>query len=207
MTWPRWAAKAAGRAAPRRGEGGGAGGTTSSSSTGSSSGSAGGGDGVTCPSQEKLCGGICKDVTSDPDHCGDCFNACGTEEDCINGQCPADDPGGSGGSGGSGGGTQSTCAPLAPEPVCGTGSRCAPQPNGFPTCVGPTGPGSQYAYCTHSSQCDSTHECVETSNYSFCLQWCVTDMDCPNSFDLCYPLQPAVYVGSQPWGVCYNGIS
>ncbi len=186
------------------GAGGQAGGATTSSSTSTSSSGSSGGGGVTCAPQEKLCGGICKDVTSDPNHCGGCFDACGTDELGINGQCPIDD---SGGSGGSGGGLPGTCSPLAPEPGCGPGSRCAPQPNGSPLCVGPTGTGSQYAYCTQSGQCDATHECVDTSNYSFCLQWCVTDMDCPNSYDLCHPLQPQVYVGSQPWGVCYNGIS
>ena len=192
---------------------GGQGGESSSSSTSSSSSSGvGGADGSTCAPGEKICGGICKQVTTDPDHCGDCFNGCANDADCVGGLCTAGDPGGTGGSGGGdggcgGGGTNAICAPLAPELVCGPASRCTPQPNGSPICVGPTGPGSQYAYCTQSGQCDATHECVATGTYAFCLQWCTTDVDCPNWYDQCHPIEPAAYVGGQAWGVCHNGVS
>ena len=185
------------------------GGTTSSSSTsGSSSGSTGGGgtDGVPCAPQEKLCGGICKDVTSDPSACGDCYNASSNGEPRVKGQCP-EGAAGAGTGGTAGGGRPGACSPLAPETVCGSGSRCTPQPNGSPTGVGPTGSGSQYTYCTTSAECDAIHECVNTGSYWFCLQWCTIDTDCPIWYDLCVPLEPAVYVGTQSWGICHNGVS
>ena len=34
-----------------------------------------------------LCGGACVDPTSDPFHCGGCFNQCGPSEACIGGFC------------------------------------------------------------------------------------------------------------------------
>jgi len=33
------------------------------------------------------CGGECVDLSSDPEHCGDCFTSCLFDEDCINGTC------------------------------------------------------------------------------------------------------------------------
>ena len=96
----------------------------------------------------------------------------------------------------------------SPEAVCGANQRCLPQPNGDPVCTGPTGAGEQYTYCTASNQCDSIHECVPTGpNYSWCLQWCTADADCPNYYDQCWGFSPQVFVGGQEWGVCYNGVS
>ncbi|MBS2014536.1 MAG: hypothetical protein JST00_16740 [Deltaproteobacteria bacterium] len=39
-----------------------------------------------CPGTAKACGGACRDVTTDKDHCGDCGRSCGGG-DCVAGQC------------------------------------------------------------------------------------------------------------------------
>ncbi len=194
------------------GEQGGAGGEAgATSSGGGSTSTSGGGGSVTCADNEKICGGLCKDLMTDSTNCGDCFNACASGDDCIGGLC-ADEQGGTGnggGGGGGGGGGSSTgaCSPLAPEPVCGPASHCWPRPDGNPICVAPAGSGIQYDYCTESAQCDPIHECLLTGNYKWCLQWCVTDLDCPNWYDHCTQLGQPVFVGTQAWGVCWNGVS
>jgi hypothetical protein len=35
------------------------------------------------------------------------------------------------------------------------------------------------------------------------MQWCTSFLDCSIVED-CYYLDPAVYVGGQEWGVCYD---
>ena len=81
-----------------------------------------------------------------------------------------------------------------------------PQPQGVPICNGPTGGGLQYAYCSSRADCAGIYECTSTGTYAFCMQWCASDNDCPNDYDFCAPLAPAVFVGGQQWGVCYNGV-
>ena len=99
------------------------------------------------------------------------------------------------------------CNPLSPGTVCGAGMHCIPQTNGTPICQGPTGSGTQYASCTTSDTCAPIYECVFTGSFNWCMQWCTSDFDCPGyPTDLCYALNPAVYVGAQEWGVCYDGL-
>ena len=43
-----------------------------------------------CPSGERSCGGQCVDTTTDPDHCGDCFETCSDDEYCVDGACSSD---------------------------------------------------------------------------------------------------------------------
>jgi hypothetical protein len=40
-----------------------------------------------CPSGSTLCGGNCVDLQSDPQNCGQCGNACATEQSCVSGVC------------------------------------------------------------------------------------------------------------------------
>ena len=40
-----------------------------------------------CPGGLIDCGGICVDITSDPDHCGGCGNACSEGLSCVDGVC------------------------------------------------------------------------------------------------------------------------
>ena len=51
-------------------------------------------DGGECPLGKENCGGYCADLTSDPSHCGECFNACLPGEVCGMGQCLAECPAG-----------------------------------------------------------------------------------------------------------------
>ena len=174
--------------------------STSSSSTSSSStsgaGGAGGDEGPPCTGDEKLCGGICKNVLTNPDHCGDCFQACAPGEICEAGECATDPNGGS---------NAWMCDPLSPEPKCGPNSRCQPRPDGNPVCFSPTGVGSQYDPCTHANQCDTIHECLQVGSNKVCLQWCMTQADCTHPGDTCFPFGQPMYVGAQAWGVCWNG--
>ena len=81
-----------------------------------------------------------------------------------------------------------------------------PQPSGVPLCSGPVGSGGQYTACVSSGNCADIYECVSTGSYEWCMQWCSSDLDCPAyPADLCYALNPAVYVGGQQWGVCWDG--
>ncbi len=81
-----------------------------------------------------------------------------------------------------------------------------PQPNGVPVCSSPTGPGAQYSACLSPADCSAIYECVNTGFNTWCMQWCTSDFDCPSIFDYCTSLAPAVYVGIQEWGVCYDGL-
>ena len=40
-----------------------------------------------CRPRERCCGGRCRDVDEDRDHCGSCGNRCGPREKCCNGRC------------------------------------------------------------------------------------------------------------------------
>jgi len=171
--------------------------TSSSSSSTSGAGGSGGGDPTSCSDDEELCGGICKDLMTDADHCGGCFQACGSGEDCLAGECSTD-PGGTG--------NAWMCDPLAPEAKCGPGSRCQPRPDGNPVCYSPIGAGSQYDACSVASECDAIHECLQIGTNKFCVQWCLTSADCPNSGDQCFQLAQPIHVGTQAWGICWDGV-
>lgn len=45
------------------------------------------GDGEECPAGKENCGGYCADLSNNPSHCGECFNACRPGEVCGGGQC------------------------------------------------------------------------------------------------------------------------
>jgi len=49
-------------------------------------------DGGECPLGKENCGGECVDLSSDPSHCGECFNACLPDEVCGQGECLAECP-------------------------------------------------------------------------------------------------------------------
>ncbi len=63
-------------------------GVTTLNPHGSSGAGAGGGSApvIEC-GKEKLCGKVCVDVQSDPQHCGDCGAACGAGKACTAGKC------------------------------------------------------------------------------------------------------------------------
>jgi len=42
-----------------------------------------------CPPSRVACSGTCVDLSSDPNHCGNCARACGVLEACVNGSCSA----------------------------------------------------------------------------------------------------------------------
>jgi hypothetical protein len=50
-------------------------------------GGSGGGGGNGCPSDREECSGTCVDLDGDENNCGSCGNACGSGEDCTNGEC------------------------------------------------------------------------------------------------------------------------
>ena len=161
------------------------------SGSGGSSGEAGGSS-ATCSDDEQLCGGVCLSLLTDPSNCGDCFHACDPNQECVDGECV-------GGAGGA-------CDPLAPEAGCGPDGRCRPRPDGIPVCYSPIGSGGQYDPCTDSSHCDAIHECFLIGSSKKCVQWCMADADCPNADDTCHGLAQAIFVGTQAWGVCWNGV-
>lgn len=47
-----------------------------------------------CDTHERLCGGVCTDITNSVKHCGDCTTVCGADERCSGGQCVSDCPSG-----------------------------------------------------------------------------------------------------------------
>ena len=55
--------------------------------SGQSSGSSGGGDGAACSSPRRTCNGVCIDVTTDPQNCGNCGSTCDTGAQCCGGVC------------------------------------------------------------------------------------------------------------------------
>ncbi|MDP3498962.1 MAG: hypothetical protein Q8S33_01465 [Myxococcales bacterium] len=66
------------------------------------------GGGAACSGALRLCGGVCRDVQTDPGFCGSCTNFCSGGDSCVGGQCRAASGGGTAGgaSGGlAGGGT------------------------------------------------------------------------------------------------------
>ena len=159
-----------------------------------------------CGGGELKCGGICIDVLSDPSHCGGCTTVCAEGQPCVAGICDSGSGSSSSSSSSSSGGGGS-CHPLSPEAVCGPGVHCEPQVNGAAECAGPLGSGEQYAYCTTSADCALGLSCVtQQGPYSFCMQWCTSSADCDNYYDDCTATSPALFIGSQPWGVCYNGV-
>jgi len=104
-----------------------------------------------------------------------------------------------------------TCDPLGPSAVCGPEMHCIPEITGIPSCSGPTGLGTQYADCYNgNADCQDIYQCIETSTpYYWCMQWCTADTDCADTGypdDVCYGLDPAIYVGSTEWGVCWDGL-
>lgn len=40
-----------------------------------------------CGFEGTVCGSLCINISSDPQHCGECFNACGGKEQCQGGKC------------------------------------------------------------------------------------------------------------------------
>lgn len=46
-------------------------------------------EGEECGTYEVVCGGRCLTVANNPDHCGECDQACGEEQACASGQCVA----------------------------------------------------------------------------------------------------------------------
>ena len=40
-----------------------------------------------CPGNKKMCGGVCVDVLTDPNHCGGCDHPCSPGSSCANGTC------------------------------------------------------------------------------------------------------------------------
>ena len=42
-----------------------------------------------CTAPKKICAGVCVDVTSDKNNCGDCGKACGETATCVSGACGA----------------------------------------------------------------------------------------------------------------------
>ena len=44
-----------------------------------------------CTAEETDCGDSCVDLDSDDDHCGECGNACGVGESCVDAQCQSGD--------------------------------------------------------------------------------------------------------------------
>jgi hypothetical protein len=98
------------------------------------------------------------------------------------------------------------CDPLNPAPNCGSNSHCVPQPSGPPQCLGPLGFGTQYSTCNSSADCADIYECVQTGFLTvYCMQWCSSTSQCPGILDVCTYLNPAVYINSVQWGVCYDG--
>ncbi len=103
--------------------------------------------------------------------------------------------------------TTGTCDPLNPAAICGGNQHCVPQPGGVPTCEGPTGGGTAYSACVDRSDCGPVYECVSVNGIcseTLCMQWCTSWLDCGGMYDDCYSLDPAVYVGGQEWGICYD---
>jgi hypothetical protein len=188
---------------------GGSGGTTSGS---------GGSGGMGCPSGTTPCGITCVDLQTDSDNCGACGNSCLLGESCIGAMCTGgsssssasstSSSSASSSSASSSSGGNPTCSPGNPGLVCGSNSHCIPQTNGIPLCSGPTGSGTQYTSCNTNATCAPPYECVNTGFFTvYCMHWCMNDLDCPGwPFDTCYGLGPAVFVGSQEWGVCWDGL-
>jgi hypothetical protein len=181
----------------------------------------GGAGGVGCSPGETPCAGSCADLNSDPSNCGNCGEQCLLGESCSNGNCVPDANGTSVSSSSASTSVSSTsastsvsssstgggnCNPLDPAVACGANNHCVPQPSGVPLCSGPIGVGAQYSSCTTSAQCAAIYECVNTPYATtYCMQWCQMGSACPSFFDACVGLAPAVYVGAQEWGVCYDG--
>jgi hypothetical protein len=80
-------------------------------------------------------------------------------------------------------------------------------PDGVPVCEGPVGPGGNYSACDDPSACQAPYNCIDTGDIFLspcCLEWCITDADCPGS--TCSYLATPVYVGNTEYGVCYDGL-
>jgi hypothetical protein len=147
------------------------------------------------------CGGLCLNVAENEEHCGACDNVCAGDEICVEGHCHHDPTSGQSGNHLPDG----ACNPMAPAALCGAQSHCLPQPDGVPVCSEPAGYNTQYDGCNGSEDCAPAYECIETTYKTvYCLQWCTNDLECSKG-DRCIPLQDAVYVGMQQYGICYDG--
>ncbi len=98
------------------------------------------------------------------------------------------------------------CDPLNPAAVCGGGYHCLPTTTGATVCDTPIGGGIQYSICSTRAECSSIYECVNTGfGTTYCMKWCRMGFADCTGIDLCTGLAPAIYVGAQEYGVCYDG--
>ncbi|MDY0000826.1 MAG: MopE-related protein, partial [Polyangia bacterium] len=108
-------------------------------------------------------------------------------------------------------GTGTTCTnPLSPSTECGAGARCTPTTTyGSPgQCTSPTGAGTQYSICSTHDDCAPTYLCVNVGgSYPYCLQFCTSYSQCPYpSYEDCYFFDPSIYISTQEWGACWDGL-
>ncbi len=133
-------------------------------------------------------GGGCRDLTSDPAHCGICFRACGAGETCANGQCSGEEctPNCAGATCGAADGCGGFCArgscPAGEscggggEPnVCGTGGctpSCADKACGDDGCNGSCGT------CPDGQTCRDNGTCVPGGGGGECDPACGFNQQC-----------------------------
>jgi hypothetical protein len=98
------------------------------------------------------------------------------------------------------------CNPTNPAAVCGADTHCTPQPDATSVCSYPAGTGTTGASCLSDADCVGPLACVGTGdpfNPLECVAWCTVGVTiCPGA-QTCQSLNPAVFIGSTEWGVCF----
>ncbi len=114
------------------------------------------------------------------------------------------------------------CDPARPTGSgCPSGSTCflGQEPDGLMRdlthCTGnPSGSSGQGSFCTSNAQCQAGFICLDPDGFGGqCLHWCKNpppmgsgiSADCPGFWEDCYDLEPAIFIGTTRYGVCWDG--
>jgi hypothetical protein len=131
--------------------------------------------GAACAAPQLLCAGVCVNVTSDPNNCGACGNACGAGTECVNGQCQCDATSCANG-----------CCASATGPCSNSPTACGSNGGACTDCTNPLPAHATGATCSPSGQCQITACAVAMAAVTFphgCVSHPAFDFaDCDRDF-------------------------
>jgi hypothetical protein len=119
-----------------------------------------------CPEGKSRCNDRCVNLKRNENHCGECFNRCAEEEECVGGMCQG------------GGGicpTGGSCQTEFPS--------CSPSPDVNCFCIATT---EGTTFCAQSISCDP-HPTICTSNQDCPSGWVCSDTCCLGEGSICNP--------------------